>query len=67
MLGTPPGPHDNGWFKSSYSGGNTTECVECACTAHAALVRDSKYLDGPVLTFGARAWRAFVVGVTSSR
>jgi len=48
------------WFKSSYSGGNTTECVECAHVPHGALVRDSKRATGPVVAVGGEAWRCFV-------
>ncbi|MGW3860536.1 DUF397 domain-containing protein [Streptomyces sp. NPDC005047] len=51
------------WFKSSYSGGNTTECVECAYLSHAALIRDSKYVGGPTLMVGSQAWHRFVVSV----
>ncbi|MFF8604423.1 DUF397 domain-containing protein [Streptomyces sp. NPDC015346] len=53
--------HD--WFKSSYSGGNTTECVECAWAEGGALVRDSKRPEGPVVAVGATAWQVFVAGV----
>ncbi|MFD5661955.1 DUF397 domain-containing protein [Streptomyces hirsutus] len=48
------------WFKSSYSGGNATECVECAYSAHYALIRDSKRAEGPVVRVRAGAWGAFV-------
>ncbi|MFI6375772.1 DUF397 domain-containing protein [Streptomyces sp. NPDC050546] len=48
------------WFKSSYSGGNTTECLECAYSPHGTLIRDSKRPDGPVARTGAHAWRRFV-------
>ncbi|MGC5037748.1 MULTISPECIES: DUF397 domain-containing protein [unclassified Streptomyces] len=48
------------WFKSSYSGANTTECVECAYGASAALIRDSKDVRGPIVSVGHEAWRHFV-------
>ena len=48
------------WFKSSYSGGNTTECVECAWVAHGALIRDSKRQSGPAISIPVLAWRCFV-------
>ncbi|WP_079047691.1 DUF397 domain-containing protein [Streptomyces hirsutus] len=48
------------WFKSSYSGGNATECVECVCSADGALIRDSKRAEGPVVRVRAGAWSAFV-------
>ncbi|MFH9004560.1 DUF397 domain-containing protein [Streptomyces afghaniensis] len=49
------------WFKSSYSGGNTTECLECANVAHGALIRDSKYDHrGPIVSIGSEAWGRFI-------
>ncbi|MGQ5592170.1 DUF397 domain-containing protein [Streptomyces sp. ESR1.13] len=51
------------WFKSSYSGGNTTECVECAYLSHVALIRDSKCADGPTLSVERQTWRCFVESV----
>ncbi|MFJ6349130.1 DUF397 domain-containing protein [Streptomyces sp. NPDC092046] len=52
------------WFKSSYSGGNATECVECAQSGTGALVRDSKQPTGGVIAFGQGAWQAFVNDIT---
>ncbi|GGQ50138.1 DUF397 domain-containing protein [Streptomyces asoensis] len=49
------------WFKSSYSGGNTTECVETAFVAAGVLVRDSKEPGGPRIQMSAEAWRKFLV------
>ncbi|MEU3746165.1 MULTISPECIES: DUF397 domain-containing protein [Streptomyces] len=57
----------NTWFKSSYSGGNTTECVECSRTETGALVRDSKRPKGPVLTVQADAWSVFIEGISSTQ
>ncbi|MFE1589990.1 DUF397 domain-containing protein [Streptomyces sp. NPDC058737] len=51
------------WFKSSYSGGNATECVECAYLSHAALIRDSKHTEGPTLRVRSQTWRRFVDSV----
>ena len=52
------------WFKSSYSGGSGTECVEAGFLGdHRTAVRDSKQPGGPVLTFTDRAWEAFLGGV----
>ncbi|GGX87018.1 DUF397 domain-containing protein [Streptomyces anandii] len=48
------------WFKSSYSGGSGTECVECAVVADDVLIHDSKWVGGPVIGVRADAWRAFV-------
>jgi Domain of unknown function (DUF397) len=47
------------WRKSARSGGEGN-CVEVADLPDAVAVRDSKDPDGPVLTFGPEAWRAFV-------
>ncbi|MFJ5773582.1 DUF397 domain-containing protein [Streptomyces sp. NPDC093094] len=48
------------WFKSSYSGGSGTECVEAALTPTTVLVRDSKRTGGPLLSVGSLAWSQFV-------
>jgi len=54
------------WFKSSYSN-NGGDCVEVAANLVASRgivpVRDSKSVDGPVLTVPAAAFTAFVTGV----
>ncbi|MFJ5719810.1 DUF397 domain-containing protein [Streptomyces sp. NPDC093149] len=54
------------WFKSSYSGGNTTECIEAAVLAESTAVRDSKVPDGPRLTFGRAAWTRFLTSLQST-
>ncbi|MEU0223928.1 DUF397 domain-containing protein [Streptomyces sp. NPDC006284] len=51
------------WFKSSYSGGNATECVECAHVRHDTLIRDSKHTDGPTLRVRSEAWCRFLTAV----
>ncbi|MDG4831874.1 DUF397 domain-containing protein [Solwaraspora sp. WMMD1047] len=52
------------WRKSTRSGPNGGDCVEVASNLPGrVLVRDSKDLAGPVLTFGPAAWRSFVAGV----
>ncbi|WP_406169586.1 DUF397 domain-containing protein [Streptomyces sp. NBC_00996] len=56
----PPAPS---WFKSSYSGGSGTECLECVHTRDETLVRDSKCDGGPVLIVRGQAWRAFTEAV----
>ncbi|MGW0813774.1 DUF397 domain-containing protein [Streptomyces viridiviolaceus] len=48
------------WFKSSYSGGNATECVEAAFVPPEVLIRDSKQPEGPWIRVSARAWDRFV-------
>lgn len=47
------------WRKSSYSNGGGGNCVEVAF-AEVVAVRDSKNVDGPVITIAPAAWRAFV-------
>ncbi|MFF5366518.1 DUF397 domain-containing protein [Streptomyces sp. NPDC013187] len=54
------------WFKSSYSGGNATECVECAYVAQGALIRDSKVSRGPFVPVSGEAWRCFVKAVSTA-
>ncbi|MFE9781268.1 DUF397 domain-containing protein [Streptomyces sp. NPDC005775] len=49
------------WFKSSYRGSSEGDsCVEVATAPDPVLVRDSKNLPGPQLTFGEDAWADFV-------
>ncbi|MFI0238979.1 DUF397 domain-containing protein [Streptomyces sp. NPDC016845] len=48
------------WFKSSYSGGSGTECVETARTVDGILVRDSKRADGPQVLVSPVAWSHFL-------
>ncbi|WP_404816419.1 DUF397 domain-containing protein [Streptomyces thermolineatus] len=48
------------WHKSSYSGSEGGQCVEVAASAGAVHVRDSKDRSGPVLSFAADEWSAFV-------
>ncbi|MEU6664082.1 DUF397 domain-containing protein [Streptomyces sp. NPDC046821] len=55
------------WRKSSYSGGESGECLEVndsSCPAHLP-VRDSKNPTGPAVAFAAPAWNAFVGAVRS--
>jgi hypothetical protein len=55
-----------GWRKSSYSMSNG-HCVETASLASSRIgVRDSKVVNGPVLSFGPRAWASFVAGLRAS-
>ncbi|MGW1651224.1 DUF397 domain-containing protein [Streptomyces atratus] len=63
MPSVPHSPKPLRWFKSSYSGGNTTECVEAAHLPQATAVRDSKNPDGPMLTFGNASWAGFLTAV----
>ncbi|WP_430783225.1 DUF397 domain-containing protein [Actinoplanes sp. G11-F43] len=52
------------WRKSSRSGA-AGHCVEVAEVPAAVLVRDSKDVTGPVLTFGNGDWAGFIAGVRS--
>jgi hypothetical protein len=54
------------WFKSSYSGGSGTECVEAAFVQPGVLVRDSKAPERPYLVMSAGAWGSFMAGVRRS-
>jgi hypothetical protein len=52
-----------GWFKSSISNGSGgTNCVEVRHTVDGTQIRDSKNPDGPVLSFTAAEFTAFVDG-----
>jgi hypothetical protein len=51
------------WFKSSYSGSAGSNCIEAAALPGGIAVRDSKDPDGPMLSFVAEAWSAFVADV----
>ncbi|MGP3978917.1 DUF397 domain-containing protein [Streptomyces sp. 8N114] len=52
------------WRKSSYSNSDGGACVEVSDDfATVVPVRDSKNPHGPVLTFAADGWSAFVTAV----
>ncbi|MCS7481848.1 DUF397 domain-containing protein [Umezawaea endophytica] len=51
------------WRKSSYSGGNESNCVEVALPAQRVAVRDSKNPSGPVLAFPVVQWEAFLLAL----
>ncbi|WP_330339733.1 DUF397 domain-containing protein [Streptomyces sp. NBC_00557] len=54
-------PHaDLVWFKSSYSGGNATECVETALVPGGVLIRDSKRPDSARVAVSTSAWTWFI-------
>ncbi|MFE4959668.1 DUF397 domain-containing protein [Streptomyces sp. NPDC056653] len=55
------------WFKSSYSGGNETECVEAAFTAAGTSVRDSKRPDKHDLRVRSAAWESFIDAVRNEQ
>ncbi|MES5823544.1 DUF397 domain-containing protein [Streptomyces sp. RG80] len=60
MSADPQSLSEPDWFKSSYSGGNTTECVEAAFIPSGVLVRDSKQPQREMLRVSAAAWANFV-------
>jgi hypothetical protein len=56
------------WFKSSYSGGNATECVEAAFVPSGVLIRDSKRPQHQHLTVSALSWTEFLAsGILQQR
>ncbi|WP_079148832.1 DUF397 domain-containing protein [Streptomyces agglomeratus] len=61
-MGESPLEEQLKWRKSSYSGQNGGDCVECAVPASQAkvYVRDSKNAQGPCLGFEPQAWSQFV-------
>jgi len=64
---TAPSAPALSWFKSSYSGGSGTECVECARMADGALLRDSKLVRGPVVAVRGQAWQVFIGALRNLR
>ncbi|WP_063772693.1 DUF397 domain-containing protein [Streptomyces sp. CT34] len=52
------------WHKSSYSSGNTNDCVEIADNQPRVLVRDTKLNPSPVVAVTRSAWSAFIGTVT---
>ena len=57
----PSGSSKPAWRKSTRSGSNN--CVEVAFLRDRVLVRDSKDRTGPILSFTAAEWDAFIAGV----
>lgn len=56
--------HTPSWHKSSYSGGNSGECLEVDAAHPAAVpVRDSKRPAGPGVAFTPAAWTSFTTAV----
>ncbi|MFF9022910.1 DUF397 domain-containing protein [Streptomyces eurythermus] len=56
-----------GWYKSSYSDGSQSECLEVA-RGHAHVpVRDSKAVTGPAVLFSLNGWTSFVTAVKNGR
>jgi hypothetical protein len=51
------------WFTSSFSGGNSANCVEVAFLPGAVVVRDTKDRAQPAHRYPAADWTAFLAGV----
>ncbi|MGW7466825.1 DUF397 domain-containing protein [Streptomyces xantholiticus] len=58
---------DSLWFKSSYSGGNETECLEMAFTTDGTAVRDSKRPHARLLIVHRAAWEDFICVVRNGQ
>lgn len=65
-VSTPPSV-TGGWFKSSYSGGEGSSCVEVAVLGAVIGMRDSKDRDLPHFSVSKQAWAAFVGLARSER
>jgi len=50
------------WRTSSYSSGDGGQCVEVS-SSDKIMIRDTTDQHGPVLTFTADTWRAFMASV----
>ncbi|MEV7949262.1 DUF397 domain-containing protein [Streptomyces rubiginosohelvolus] len=48
------------WFKSTYSGDDSGDCVEVATCPHTVHIRDSKDLTVPALAVSPDTWTSFV-------
>jgi hypothetical protein len=57
----------NNWRKSSYSGGQNSQCVEVAAGETSVGVRDSKDRTGGTLRFSAGSWIAFMTDLKAGR
>ncbi|MEU8347567.1 DUF397 domain-containing protein [Spirillospora sp. NPDC048832] len=52
------------WRKGSYSGSVGQECVEVAAlTEQGVALRDSKDVDGPILSISSHAWTSLLAGI----
>ncbi|URN00658.1 DUF397 domain-containing protein [Actinomadura madurae] len=52
------------WSKSSHSSGSEGQCVEVAAMTHRGVaLRDSKDVDGPMLSIAPSAWASLLADV----
>lgn len=52
------------WRKSSYSSGGEGQCVEVAAlTGRGVALRDSKDVEGPMLSIAPSAWASLLAGL----
>ncbi|MFG2457149.1 DUF397 domain-containing protein [Streptomyces sp. NPDC048523] len=54
------------WFKSSYSGDDSGDCIEVAAAPTTVHVRDSKNTTGPQLALSPVTWSEFVAFASRS-
>ena len=54
------------WRKSSFSSQSDGDCVEVAFAVTGVAVRDSKNAEGPMMSLGVDAWRAFTAAARRS-
>ncbi|MFI8070925.1 DUF397 domain-containing protein [Streptomyces sp. NPDC086033] len=54
------------WFKSSYSGDDSGDCIEVAAAPTTVHVRDSKDTTGPQLALSRTTWSEFVAFASRS-
>ncbi|MFF4036851.1 DUF397 domain-containing protein [Streptomyces sp. NPDC001816] len=55
------------WFKSSYSGDSSGDCIEVATAPTIIHVRDSKNTTGPQLALAPASWTEFVAFAARDR
>ena len=55
------------WFKSSYSGDDSGQCIEVATCPTIIHVRDSKNTTGPQLAHTPASWTEFLAFAARSR
>ncbi|MGW2703196.1 DUF397 domain-containing protein [Streptomyces sp. NPDC001340] len=55
------------WFKSSYSGDSSGQCIEVATCPTTIHVRDSKNTTGPQLALAPASWTEFVAFAARDR